>query len=130
MKLTLNGVMLNFPKFYSPLESSLDLTTVHETSEEEMFLNNLNFSLPSDEEWRQTQEEDAELKYLIIFLEENKLPKNSNLALEILKIASHYSISKERKVLCYTSDTESPHYRLCVPKVFRRIVLQECHDSL
>ena len=33
-------------------------------------------------------------------------------------------------MLCYTSDTESPHYRLCVPKVFRRIVLQECHDSL
>jgi hypothetical protein len=95
-----------------------------------MFNNVVNYSLPSVDEWCIAQKEDKNLNIYITYIKENKLPEDDNLALEVLRKSSQYSISN-KGLLCHNSKKNIDRLpRICVPEKYRRLVLEEYHDSL
>src|SRR5690348_16533219 len=81
-------------------------------SEEGIFLNNLNFALPSDEEWAMAQLEDPNLGPYIRWISDKVLPapnletknnkvlKDDSAALKILRESDHYYLG-DNKILYY-----------------------------
>ena len=65
---------------------------------------------------------------------EKKLPADKSLATEIGRLSGHYALDSQG-ILVYSSsvirpDSVKSSFRKCVPSVFRKLILTECHDSL
>jgi hypothetical protein len=110
-----------------------------ETIEEEILLEQLNFSWPSDAELIEAYKYDEKLAYMYEYIKSNKVPEavtvngitNDQMALEILRTAHLFLIGNDGKLYHYADKKNKPNKLvLCVPKKYVRLVLEECHDSV
>jgi hypothetical protein len=107
--------------------------------EEEICLNQLNFSWPSDKEIIDALMTDETFGHIYNYIKSNKVPeativngvKNDKLALEVLRTAHLYLIGDDGKLYHYADKKNKPNkLMLCIPKKYIRLVLEECHDSV
>jgi hypothetical protein len=113
-------------------EEILEMNVACECTSEQVFVNSLNYALPTDDEWLKEVIEDEYFGAMYEYILNNRLPPmkdgNDKLAEEILRTSHSYVIHKENKLL-YHRSTDSK-LALCTPLIFRKVVLGECHDSL
>ena len=120
------------------------ILAVHEdvTEEEEILLieevhervlaTQINYNLPTEEEWSRFQSRDPDFKPLIDFIRDEKLPSERAQILNVLKEYKNYVLDSQNILYRATKVEESdelPTLRKCVPQPFRQLLLEEFHDS-
>ena len=111
-------------------EENIDLFTCVESDENDnIFINSLCFSTPSDQEWIIAQRSDEEFGPYMTWLEKGSLPED-DIEAKIVAGRKKFFALNSAGILVYNSSGEDGLFRKCVPKKFRKIILSECHDSL
>lgn len=120
-------------------EGSVLSACLLEDEVETILANILDFGLPSDSEWVEEIRKDSDFGPLYDYITLGKLPDpllvagslSDARALEVLRTVHMYAVNPDSKLLYYRSKVTQPERLvLCVPKPYRRFVLQECHDSI
>ena len=119
----------------SYITGGLNIDSILFSIEEESYLN-LDYSLPSDKEWRDEINKDPDFGPMFEYIVTGRLPSKDKSkdeahqddeALNILRTSNLYFVDKEGILFHrYKGD----NILKCVPRKFRRLVLAECHDSI
>jgi hypothetical protein len=117
-----------------------EVLCILEAEEQTILLNQLNYSLPTNFEYIKGYKEDEFFSGYYNYIKDKKLPpsrienniKNDTVALDILRHSHQYLIGKEDGKLyyCPSPKLNPDKLVLCIPSKFRKLILQECHDSL
>ena len=115
-------------KAFSEEEVSI-FTCIESDIDENICINSLCFSMPTDDEWIDVQATDDFCGPFVNWIKLGTLPTDDKEAKVLVNQSKFYRLDSS-SILVYLSEGGVGPLRRCVPKKFRKLVLSECHDSL
>ena len=87
-------------------------------------------SLPEDEEWEKEQAKDPFCFKFLQYIKNKRLPKDDQVALQILREEHNYIILENNVLYRITHGTSSDVLRKVVPASWRKMLTMKFHDSM